>query len=101
MVKAVKGFQADDGSFFPTEPDAEHHEARLELTDACVEARISPDKLLTFINTNLSQVDRYVKATLNLSASTFDGTVNGDDQEDIEGRKKDDDGLLEQPSGKR
>lgn len=96
MAKAVRGYQADDGTFFRKLEDATLHEATQHLKLSCEGARIKSEAMLTFINSNLEQVDSYVKAVLALSPSAFNRTANGGDTEDGEGGKENVDGLQQQ-----
>lgn len=61
-MKAVTGYQADDGSFFDTKIDAELHEAEAALREAMLLSGVAADSFLELTQQHLNLVERYVHA---------------------------------------
>lgn len=62
MVKAVKGFQASDGTFFDDKQAAEFHEASADLHKGLTDLGINPEKFMTVTQQLIVNVERFINA---------------------------------------
>lgn len=65
MVKPAQGFMSDDGNFFDTEAEAEHHEAETNLMMVLGSSYLAGDAIDTFMEhcvTHKAVIRRYLDA---------------------------------------
>jgi hypothetical protein len=72
--KEVKGYLADDGTFFQSQPECERYNAQCQLFSLCESHSIHPENFMTLINSWHQQIREYLNADSNCKSKQANGT---------------------------